>query len=453
MSKIFKPFILLFTFIYRVIDKFIIVPISRTIYRINEFIRNNSGRIEKVLNRPNVLIYISLFSAIAIFILIDTKSISLVNQNAEILSDQKVNVIYNEEAYVVEGIPKSIDITLIGRKSDLYLAKQLGQHEVVLDLSGYSVGTYKVKLKYNHNIESVNYKLDPSVISIKISEKVSAIKSLDYDLLNEDKIDNKLSIKSVELDRSEVTIKASAETLEKIAKVKALIDLKAANLTEKGTFTVDSIIIAAYDNNGIRIDNVEVVPSKISASVTVDSYYAELPVKVVTNGNLTTGYAMGSVVSSVSKVGVYGDEDVIKNLSYIEAKINIEGLSTDKTFNVSLTKPVGVRHLSTANTNVEVKLETETSKEISGITISSINLGNNYSAGVISENDRTITVIAKGVASVLEKLDVSKIKAYVDLSGYTPGTYDVKVNVSTDDVRVSLLPKVETIKVGIYNQR
>ena len=146
MSKIFSPIIALFKFIYKIIDKFIVVPISRLVYRLNELSRNNSGKFEKILNRPNVLIYVSLLCAIALFILIDSKTISLVSNEAEVLTDQVVNVIYNEEAYVVEGVPSTVDITLIGRKSDLYLAKQIGEHEVVLDLSDYSTGTYKVKL-------------------------------------------------------------------------------------------------------------------------------------------------------------------------------------------------------------------------------------------------------------------------------------------------------------------
>ncbi len=452
MSKIFKPLINLFKFIYKIIDKFIVIPISRMIYRINEVIRANSGRIEKILNRPNVLIYISLFCAIAIFVLIDTKSISLVSDEAEILSDQVVNVIYNEEAYVIEGVPKTVDITLIGRKSYLYLAKSLGKHEVVLDLSDKTVGTYKVKLKYNHNIKSVNYKLDPSIVTVKISEKVSSIKTLDYDLLNEDKLDKKLNIKNVELDRSEVIVKGSEETLNKIATVKALVDLKAANLTEKGTFTVDSIILVAYDNDGNKLTNVEIVPGKISASVTVESYYDELPVKVVTEGTLTPGYALSSVSSSITKVGVYGDEEVIKSLSYIEAKININGLSTDKTYNVSLIKPSGVRYFSETSTKVEVKLEKETSREISGVIVEKENLGNGYNVSANSVDDQSITVIVKGVSSVIDELTASDIKAVIDLSGKTPGTYDVKVKVSVNDVRVSAVPKTETVKVRISNK-
>ena len=275
MSKIISPIIALFKFIYKIIDKFIVVPISRLVYRLNELSRNNSGKFEKILNRPNVLIYVSLLCAIALFILIDSKTISLVSNEAEVLTDQVVNVIYNEEAYVVEGVPSTVDITLIGRKSDLYLAKQIGEHEVVLDLSDYSTGTYKVKLNYNHSIDSINYKLDPSTVTVKISEKISQVKTITYDLLNEDQLDKKLSIKDVTLDRSEIIVKGSEENLNRIAKVKALIDLKAANLTEKGTFTVDSIILVAYANDGSIINNVEIVPSKIKLTHIMLNYLSK----------------------------------------------------------------------------------------------------------------------------------------------------------------------------------
>ncbi len=449
MSKFFKLIGKFFLGIYNLIDKFIIVPISRMIYRLNELLRNNSGKIEKILNRPNVLIYVSLFCAIAIFMLIDSKSLSLLNDEAEIISGQPVKVIYNEEAFVVEGVPKTVDITLIGRKSDLYLAKQLGEHEVVLDLSGYNTGTYKVKLKYNHNIETVNYKLDPSTLSIKISEKVSGSKTLTYDLLNEDKLDNKLSIKNVELDRNEVIVKGSSETLEKIAKVKALIDLKAANLTDKGTTTVDSIILVPYANDGTILENVEIVPAKISASITVDSYSAELPIKVVTEGTLTTGYALSSVNSSVQKVTVYGDEELIKELTYVEAKINVDNLNSNKTFNVALTKPAGVKYMTEKNITVDVKLETESSREIEGISVKPINLGDRLKASAASLDDQSITVIAKGASSALEKLEAKDIIATVDLSGYTVGTHEVAVKVTTSDIRITVVPKVSTIKVRI----
>lgn len=450
MNKILKPIIALFKGIYNILDKLIVTPISKLIYRISKLGKNNNGKLEKILNRPIVLLYVSLICAIAVFYLVDSKVISLVDNEAEIITGQSVTVIYNEENYVVDGVPETVDITLIGSKSNLYLAKQIGDHEVVLDLTDYEPGNYKVKLKYNHSMNNVSYKLDPGTISIKISEKESEVFNLSYDLVNENKLDKKLNIGSVTLDKSEVIVKGSRETLDTISNVKALVDVEAAGLTNKGEYEVDSIKLVAYDQNGNKVDNVEMVPNSISAKVKVESYSVELPVKVVTSGNITTGYALNSINSSVTKVTVYGDQEVLDTLSSIEAPIDVTGLSADKTFSgVTLTKPAGVRYMSDTTTSVTVTLDQEASKEFAGIVIESKNVAEGYTVSALTENDRTITVIAKGVSSALESLDTSKIKAYVDLSGYTAGTYEVDVKLETDDSRYTLVSTTSKVNIKI----
>ncbi len=450
MNKILKPIIALLKIIYNILDKLIVTPISKLIYRISKLGKNNNGKLERILNRPIVLLYVSLLCAIAVFYLTDSKVISLVDNEAEIITGQKVNIIYNEENYVVEGVPETVDITLIGSKSNLYLAKQIGDHEVVLDLTNYDPGTYKVKLKYNHSMNNVSYKLDPGTVSIKISEKESEIFNLSYDLVNENKLDKKLNISSVKLDKSEVIVKGSRETLDTISNVKALVDVEAAGLTNKGEYEVDSIKLVAYDHNGNKVNNVEMVPNNISAKVKVESYSVELPVKVITTGNITTGYALNSINSSVTKVTVYGDQSVLDSLTSIEAPIDITGLSTDKTFSgVTLTKPAGVRYMSETTTSVTVTLDQESSKEFAGIVIESKNVASGYSVSALTENDRTITVIAKGVSSALENLEASNIKAYIDLSGYTSGTYEVEVKLQTDDSRYTLVSTTSKVNIKI----
>ena len=62
--KIFKPIIKLFKFIYSLIDKYIVVPISRLVYRINELSRNNSGKIEYI----QIYIYLNMYLYICIII-------------------------------------------------------------------------------------------------------------------------------------------------------------------------------------------------------------------------------------------------------------------------------------------------------------------------------------------------------------------------------------------------
>lgn len=450
MKKVWKVLKSIGKGIYKVIDKIIVTPISRLVYIIAEYFKNNSGKIEKWLNRPITLIYVSLFFAVAVFLLVDSKVISLVETEAVILADQEVKTVYNAEAYVIEGIPETVNITLIGRKSNLYLAKQLGDHEVMLDLTGYGVGEHKVKLTYKQTIETLDYTLDPSTVLVVIREKVSTLKNISYDLLNQDKLDAKLSVKNITPDdRSEVVVKGSEETLAKVATVKALVDLNNNDFTSGGSYTIDSIPLVAYDETGEVINNVEIVPEKVGATIELESYSVEVPIKVLTTGDYTVGYAISSLSSSVAKVKIYGDQSVLSGISYVPVTIDVTGLKSNKTFNVTISKPAGVRHISDTTASVNVTVDKETSKEITGVTIDKENLADNYRASAKTLADTNITVIVKGVESVIKNFEKSDIKAYVDLTGYTEGTHSVPVILKVDDVKVQVLSSVKTIDIVI----
>ena len=71
------------------------------IYSIIDKLSFNSGFIDRILNKPNVLLYLSLILAFVCFYIVDKKVIGFNNTNAIVLSNQPVSVEYNEEAYVV----------------------------------------------------------------------------------------------------------------------------------------------------------------------------------------------------------------------------------------------------------------------------------------------------------------------------------------------------------------
>lgn len=447
MSKIFKPFIKFFKLIYRIIDRLIVTPISRVVYKIKEIMRDNSNRFEKIMNRPNILIYISLLCALGLFLLVDAQVINLTDRNAQIIEDQSINVVYNHESYVVEGVPENVDITLIGNKSNMYLATQLGNHEVELDLSKYGVGTYKVPLKYNNLINTVDYKLDPSTVTVKISERISVKKNLSYNLLNEDKLDEKLSISNVSLDENVVVVQSSKEILDKVAVVKALVDASLVDLKESGNMTLENIELVAYDSLGNRINNIEIVPSKVSATVTVDSYHATKPVRVVTKGTMPDGKAIASVSSSVKEVVVYGEKSIVDKLNYVEAPINVDKLNSNKTISVDLSKPTGVRYMSESTSNVSVTVGGSSQKLISGVSVSSSNVGVDYTAMAIGDNH--IDVYVEGVDSIIQGLDAANITATVDCSGLTPNTYELPITVTVSNELATVKTTKTTMSVKI----
>ena len=453
MNKILKTLAKFFKGIYKVIDKVIVTPISKIIYIINQKLKGNSGKIEKFLNKPNILLYMALVLAVGIFFLVDSRVITLVQTEAEILVDQPLTVKYNKEAYVIEGLPEAVDITLIGRNSDLYLAKQLGDHEVILDLTDYEEGTYKVRLTLNKTIDSLNYKLDPGTVTVVVKKRVSTMKTIDSDLLNQEKLDSKLSVSSVELSRSEVVVKGSEDALAKVASVKALIDLDNKSLfTGKGTFLVDNVPLVAYDSSGNVIKNVDIVHGVITATVKLDSYSVEVPLKVFTTGELLKGRAISSLLINGGEqfmVTIYGDQEALDAITYIPVTIDVTNQgSKSKTYPITLVKPSGVRYISESNATIVLEFGEEIQKTISGVSITSRNVREGLRANANSEADQVISVQVKGVQSVIDKIDETNINAYVDLTNYGIGTHDVKVEIETDDPKVAYVA-LRTVTIRI----
>ncbi len=447
MNKIFTAIANFFKAFYYLIDRYIVTPISKLVYAIGKKIGSNPIKIDSFLNRPNVLLYFSLILAITVFLLVDSRVITLVGTDAEILVNKEVRVEYNREAYVVEGIPDTVDITLIGRKMDLYLAKQLGEHEVVLDLTDYTPreDPYRVKLTYNQNIDNLNYKLDPSFVYVTISKKVSSLKSIGYDLLNQDELDGTLSVKSVNLDKNEVVVKGSEETLSRIATVKALIDLSNDDFKDSGTYTLDSVPIIAYDENGSILENVEIVPVTVGATVELSSYSVDVPIRILTTGELVAGKAISSITingQNEYKVKIYGEQSEIDSITSVPVTIDVtnQGTSGDFTYHVTIEKPSGVRYISDNYANVKVSFGDGEQRTIEGVAVTYRNVPSGYTVNARSAEDKTVNVQISGVASVIDKITAEDIEAYIDLAGYTGGDHDnVKVTVEGKDSKVTYI--------------
>ena len=193
---------------YKLLDKLVVTPISSVVYKVQKKL-GKENNLEKILNRPYALFIISGIFAVILSFFVHLSMDVLTNNDAEFLTNIPVKVIYNSSAYVVEGIPETVSMTLIGSKYELYLARQLGDGEVVVDLSEYQAGdkSVEVRLSYNKPIKKLEYQISPEFVTVTIKEKVSDNKTVTYDLLNQDELDVRLSVKSVELSKSDVIVR------------------------------------------------------------------------------------------------------------------------------------------------------------------------------------------------------------------------------------------------------
>ena len=443
-----RKIILFIKAIIRLIDKKIITPITKFILIITDKMSKRTDRFERWLVKKNTLVFISLLIAIVAFFAIDNKSLSLVDSYAEVLYDQKVEAIYNTETYVEDGLPDTVDVTLIGRKIDMYLAKQLSKGYVTVDISNLKEGNHKVALNYESNIESVDYNIDPSTVNINIYPKVSTTKTATIDTINKESLDTILSVSNVTIDKTEIIIKGAEHTIKEVANVRALVDIQKLVDPEVGVTTLEDVPLIAYDTNG-KVVEVEMVPSKVVATINIESPHKEVPIKVIPDGEVQFGKAISSITSSETKVIIYGSQSVIDSIEYLPIEVDVENLSTNKEFNVSLIAPEGIRELSVKNTKINITLGEEVSKEIKDVMIETINLDSNYKPLAIGEGSIKTDVIIKGTQEVLNTIDESKIKAIVDLSGYKEGDHEVVITVTGDDVKAKYYSKTTKIKIRI----
>ena len=432
-------------------DKILITPIMKLVLKIGDFFKNNTKGFENFITSKKALLVISLLIAFLAFYTLDKESSIMMNNYAERLYGEPVKAIYNEEAYVVEGLPKTADVVLIGNKSNIYLAKQYPTKGISVDLRELSVGTHRVQLKYSQSFGFVDYTIDPSYVTVVIYDKISASREVGYEILHRESLDSKLDITDVTLSKSEITIKGNEEMINKVGYVKALIDLSNLVNPTAGKMTLKNCNLVAYDDSGKVVD-VEILPATIDVELTLTSSSKTVPVKVMPEegSQLALGYAIASLTPSSNSIEIYGSEENLAKVDFVPVYVNIDGLSSNKSYTVNIKKPNGVRDVSIKTITVNLVVAKESQVEVSDVGIIYQNLADNLQVMGIGKDNSKTNVLVKGSEDALKSLDQSKVTASIDLAKYkSPGEYEVDVKASGEDVRLTYEPKTTKVKIVI----
>lgn len=434
------------------IDKIIVTPLTKIILKLGSVLKDNGKGFERFLNNKQTLIVLSLIFAIIVFFVVEHNSNMIINNSAEILQNQPVIAEYNEEAYVIEGLPETVDVTLIGKTANLYLAKQYASNlQISVDLRDLTTGKHKVALKANQGLSSVDYKIDPSTATIVVYEKVSETRELDYDVLHKDSLDSKLVINDIDLSRNDCIIKGAEYKLATVATVKALVDINNISNPKQGTVALKDVPLIAYDSHGNIVD-VEIVPSKVDANIEIKSPNKTVPIKVVPTGDLAFGKSIQSIETSISTITIYGDENILESLEYVPVEVDVNNLSENKEYNLNISKPSGVRDMNAKTINVKITIADVSAKEFEGIQITPMNLDSKYKVQAVDEENSKVTVIVKGSPDVIEGIDKDSVKATIDLSECAEGEYEIEVKIIGEDLKATYESKTKKVKVRITAQ-
>ena len=384
-----------------------------------------SSFIDKTLFNSRYTKFVSLILAVLFYAVVNYNSRANLYTNtlktSRDLYGVSVTAKYNTDTFEMTGLPETADLTITGDATSVTSAAN-SKGVVVADLEGLTEGTHEVKLETEGYGDNVRIKIDPSNVFITLKKKTTQAYDLSYDFINLDKMDSIYSVGSPTFEYTKVNVRASKDTLNSIAFVKALIDVSG----QTSDFTQDSKLIA-YDVNGMPV-KADIYPSTITVSVPVTSPNKSVAIAVEISGEVPDGQAIDSIEMDQQSVTIYGPESVLNQIDKVVVTLNASTITKDSIIMRPITLPTGVNSSNINQITMTVKLGEGTSRTIKDVKINYRNNTNNYKASQ-PENKTTTSVTVFGTETNIENITADDIYVYVDMKDAKPGLQEFPLQI------------------------
>ena len=259
----------------------------------------------------------------------------MMEQNPVIERYYEVPLVQKNIAQNMEIFNAPETVTVQVRASRLLLDDDAGKAiNAYVDLKGISEGQQKLHVHATFaKGEVVNIlPKDASVFVDHTVEKTVPVVTSVVDNYDED-----ITVDSNGITPSEAVVRGASSRLSKISKVTAPVSIK----DQRGNFQAESVLVP-LDANGKLVSDVHIIPDKatVDAVIVRKMVSAELPVRVVINGELPEGLHIAQMQVLPEKVRVTAPPSVLKNLKEINTKpIDITVLTGSMAINTGLEFP------------------------------------------------------------------------------------------------------------------
>ncbi|GAP11677.1 uncharacterized protein conserved in bacteria [Bellilinea caldifistulae] len=349
---------------------------------------------------------------------------------------------------ITSPVPGSVTVVLSAPQSIWnQLTTETGSVRAFLDLSGLEAGSHTVPVKIQIAARPVR-KIAQSPQTITITLERLASKEFPIRVVTRGSPAVGYTADTPTLSQTSVTVSGPESQVNRVAEVQAILDISQA--TETISRTVNLVAVDANDN---PINGLSLLPDRVTVRQNISQRfgYRNVVVKVVVLGQVASGYRLTNISVFPPAVTVFSaDPQVVSDLpGFIETEpLNINGLKDDLDISLSLNLPAGVSVVGD-QTEVLVRVGVaaiESSLTLPNIPVEITGLQPGLSAEISPE---TITVIISGPVALLDRLRATDVRAVVDLSTLSEGTYQIEpeVEILIAELKTeSLLPEsVEVI--------
>lgn len=383
-----------------------------------KILRLFSTALDKFIFNKKYSKIVSLVLAILLYLTVNFNTLSSSYQSSlrysKTISDVTVTAKYNSDTFEVSGLPETVDVILTGDAANVTSAANSESGTVICDLDGLTEGEHEVKLSTEGYGNNVNIVVNPTNVNVTLKKKTTQQFDISYDFINQDLMDSVYSAGTPEFEYTKINVRASKDTLETIAFVKALIDVSG----QTADFEQDAILVA-YDSKGNPV-NADIVPNTVHVKVPVSSPSKSVKVQVQVSGEVPDDKAIDSITMDQETVTIYGSETTLADIDQVVVTLDASSLTKDSTVLRPIVLPAGVSTANTTQITMNIKLADVEEKTIDDVPINVINNTKHYKASQ-PNNITTTSVVVKGTKDNIDKITADDINVYIDMTDVQPG--------------------------------
>ena len=315
-----------------------------------------------------------------------------------------------------------------------------------IDLSGLGPGQHILPVKTRVDLSPVRYfGVDPAQVTVVLEPLIVEDVPVDLIVTGEPPLGYRAQTPTVNPET--VTLSGPKSAVDQVASVSAQLDISGSSQSVTRTVPVQVL-----DENGAPVAGLTISPRTVSVTqpIILLGGYKNLAVKVVTSGQVASGYRLTNLTVTPPNVTVFSDDlGLINSLpGYVETlPVDLNDLTDDIEVNAGLTLPQGIVLVSEPSVLVQIGVAAIDGSMTLTLPVETLGLNPTLAASI---SPPTVDVIIQGPLPILETLTPASFRVVVDLTGLSSGVHQVTpvVDLVPDQVTVqAILPNMAEVVI------
>ncbi|MFC5407616.1 YbbR-like domain-containing protein [Cohnella soli] len=389
---------------------------------------------DKWLNHPTISKLVALALAILMWAVVHFDPEQSSPNSVTTLTETKVieDVVVqaygmDEKNYVLLNLqPQKVKLTVRGTRSALTAAKP-NDYRLKVDLRTVGEGQHTLPLIEDLPPGITAVSMSPSMVVVDI--EALQTKEFEVAIRTEGAPAKGYKVGTPILkpgNRVHVTLPVSQ--LEKVDHVGAAISVEG----EKETIKSKSVKLAAYDKDGNSFPNAVIDPAVLEVEVPITNPFKTVPLQLKLVGHMKPGLSIASFKPDIEQVTVYGPQEALDKIEFIEANIQLDNLTASGKITVPLIIAPPLIEVSPEKVEVTVEILLSATRTLEGLPITLSGLGEGLKATITDPVSGKADITIQGAPALLDRLSPGDVDVIADLSGRGIGIYTIPLIVNLE---------------------